>query len=97
MDGIVVGAGIGGLSTAIVMRKRHIDVKIYEAANKLSPVGAGILVPPNAMIILDRYGLAKNVRDAGVCINSLTVFDSKGKKYQRPQHIFQKMALDIKR
>ncbi len=28
MNGIIVGAGIGGLSTAIAMRKRHIDVKI---------------------------------------------------------------------
>lgn len=90
MNGIIVGAGIGGLSTAISMRKRHIDVKIYEAANRLSPIGAGILVPPNAMIILDRYGLAENVRDAGVCIDSLTVLDSRGKKISETPAYFSK-------
>ncbi|NOZ54560.1 MAG: NAD(P)-binding protein [Gammaproteobacteria bacterium] len=96
MNGIIVGAGIGGLSTAIAMRKRHIDVKIYEAANRLSPVGAGILVPPNAMIILGRYGLAENVRDAGVCIDSLTVFDSKGKKISKTPAYFSKNGTEYK-
>ncbi len=87
MKGIIVGAGIGGLSTAIAMRKRNIDVKIYEASDRLSPVGAGILVPPNAMIILDRYGLVEKIKGAGVCIDSLIVFDSKGKKIsETPAH-----------
>ncbi len=90
LNGIIVGAGIGGLSTAIALRKRHIDVKIYEAANRLSPVGAGILVPPNAMIILDRYGLAENIRDAGVSISSLSVCDLKGRKISETPASFSK-------
>ena len=46
MSGIIIGAGIGGLSTAIAMQMRDIDVKVFEAATHLSPIGAGILVPP---------------------------------------------------
>ncbi len=77
MDGAIIGAGIGGLSTAIAMRKRDIRVRVFEAAHRLCPVGAGILVPPNAMAVLERYGLAEAVMSAGTCIESLAVFDSR--------------------
>ncbi len=77
--GIIIGAGIGGLSTAIAMQMRHIKVKVFEAATILNPIGAGILVPPNAMTILDRYNLARQVRDGGHPIESLAVLDSEGK------------------
>ena len=76
MRGIIIGAGIGGLSTAIAMQMRHINVKVFEAATNLNPIGAGILVPPNAMTILDRYKLAQQVRDGGSPIESLVVLDS---------------------
>ncbi len=90
MSGIIIGAGIGGLSTAIALKMRNIDVKIFEAANKLSPVGAGILVPPNAMIILDRYGLANKVYAAGIALDSLDVLDAKGKKISGSPACFSK-------
>ena len=90
MNGIIVGAGIGGLSTAIAMRKHHIDVKIYETATQLLPVGAGILVPPNAMNILERYGVADGVRDTGVSIDSLIIFDNNGRKISETPAYFSK-------
>lgn len=87
MRGIIIGAGIGGLSTAIAMQMRHINVKVFEAATILNPIGAGILVPPNAMIILDRYHLAQQVRDGGRPIESLAVLDSEGKSISKtPAH-----------
>lgn len=87
MRGIIIGAGIGGLSTAIAMQMRHINVKIFEAAISLNPIGAGILVPPNAMTILDRYNLTQQVRDGGSPIESLVVLDSQGKSISRtPAH-----------
>ena len=33
---IIIGAGIGGLSTAIAMQMRHINVKIFEAATNIA-------------------------------------------------------------
>lgn len=65
MSGMIIGAGIGGLSAAISMQRRGMPVQVYEAASALSPVGAGILLPPNAMNILERYGLAEQVRWSG--------------------------------
>lgn len=79
MSGVIIGAGIGGLSTAVAMSIHNIDVKVFEAAKEISSVGAGILVPPNAMAILDRYKLGSQVRDAGVAIDSINLVDLKGK------------------
>ncbi len=79
MQGMIIGAGIGGLVTAIALRKQNIDVMIYEAAAQLAPVGAGILVPPNAMNVLDRLGLAGKVAEAGMPIDSFAILDDTGK------------------
>jgi salicylate hydroxylase len=35
---VIVGAGIGGLSCAIVSRKQGLDVVVLEKAEKLTPV-----------------------------------------------------------
>ncbi len=79
MSGLIIGAGIGGLATAIALHRRGIQVRVFEAANSLSPLGAGIIVPPNAMNILARYGLAEKVRDAGRQLDSFVILDRWGK------------------
>ena len=79
MSGVIIGAGIGGLSTAIAMNIHDIDVKVFEAAKEISSIGAGILIPPNAMAILDRYNLEGQVRDAGIAIDSIDLVDLKGR------------------
>ncbi len=79
MKGIIIGAGIAGLSAAISMRQRGIDFEIFEAVSNLTPVGAGILVPPNAMAILSRYGLSEQVQEHGTRINFLVVVDSRAR------------------
>lgn len=79
MSGMIIGAGIGGLSTAIALQRRGMPVQVFEAASALCPVGAGILVPANAMNILARYGLAGQVRGEGVPIESFIVLDRHGR------------------
>lgn len=93
MRGIIIGAGIGGLSTAIAMQSKNIDVKIYEAAKKLAQLGAGILVPPNAMAVLRKLGLADNVQSAGISIESLTILDLKGKTISETRAIYEKQGI----
>lgn len=62
---VVVGGGIGGLVLAIALRQRGIEAPVYEAAPELRAVGAGIWVPPNAMQVLARLGLAEAVAAGG--------------------------------
>ncbi|GAA5528649.1 FAD-dependent monooxygenase [Herpetosiphon gulosus] len=67
----IIGGGIGGLCLAIGLQQRQIPVQIYEAAPALRPVGAGILLAPNAMNLLERWGLAETARQRGLCLSSL--------------------------
>ena len=58
MDAVVVGGGIGGLATAAFLQQRGIQAHVYEQAPALQPVGAGIVLAPNAVRLLRRLGLA---------------------------------------
>jgi 2-polyprenyl-6-methoxyphenol hydroxylase-like FAD-dependent oxidoreductase len=59
---IVAGAGIGGLTAAVALRRRGWDVTILERAQALEPVGAGLGLGPNALHALDAIGLGEEVR-----------------------------------
>ena len=59
---IVAGAGIGGLTAAVALRRRGWDVTVLERAQALEPVGAGLGLGPNALHALDAIGLGDEVR-----------------------------------
>jgi salicylate hydroxylase len=61
----VIGAGIGGLTAALSLRRAGFDVEVYEQAPELTEVGGGINMGPNAARILYRLGLGAGLeRDA---------------------------------
>jgi salicylate hydroxylase len=62
----VIGAGIGGLAAALSLHRAGFDVHVYEQARRLSEVGAGIQVSPNASRVLERLGLAEDLAAMGV-------------------------------
>jgi 2-polyprenyl-6-methoxyphenol hydroxylase-like FAD-dependent oxidoreductase len=62
----VIGAGIGGLAAALSLHRAGYDVHVYEQARRLSEVGAGIQVSPNASRVLERLGLAEDLAAMGV-------------------------------
>jgi salicylate hydroxylase len=53
----IVGAGIGGLAAALFLRRAGIDVTVHEQAAELAEVGAGIVVAPNMVRLLEKLGL----------------------------------------
>ncbi|KAF2476791.1 FAD/NAD(P)-binding domain-containing protein [Lindgomyces ingoldianus] len=57
LDIIIVGAGLGGLATSIALRRRGHKVTVFEKAEKLDEVGAGIQIPPNSSRLLLKWGL----------------------------------------
>ena len=59
---VIVGGGIGGLSAARELVLRGMQPRVLERAPQLNPVGAGIIMNPNAMRVLERNGLADQVR-----------------------------------
>ena len=59
---LVVGGGIGGLSLARELAIRDMPVTVLEKAPRIAPIGAGIIMNPNAMRVLERNGLAESLR-----------------------------------
>jgi salicylate hydroxylase len=53
----VVGGGIAGLSTSIALIRNGVDVTIYEQAQALGEIGAGVFIYPNSLRQLERLGL----------------------------------------
>ncbi|HTP18936.1 MAG TPA: FAD-dependent monooxygenase [Solirubrobacteraceae bacterium] len=58
----IIGGGIGGLIAARALRRRDIEVAVYEAAPELREIGAGVALGPNAMKVLRSLGLEDEVR-----------------------------------
>ncbi|MFJ1617985.1 MULTISPECIES: FAD-dependent monooxygenase [unclassified Streptomyces] len=59
---VVVGGGIGGLTTAVALHECGWRVTVLERAASLEPVGAGIALAPNAQRALDVIGLGDEIR-----------------------------------
>lgn len=59
---IIVGGGIGGLTSAIALRGAGIEATVYERAPELKEIGAGIALASNAMSVFAALGLADQSR-----------------------------------
>jgi 2-polyprenyl-6-methoxyphenol hydroxylase-like FAD-dependent oxidoreductase len=66
---LVVGGGIGGLSTTIAMTARGLAVDVVELNPKWDVYGVGILQPGNAIRALDQLGLAHEAIAAGFAMD----------------------------
>ncbi len=69
----VIGAGIGGLTTALTLKQKGIPVDIYEGAKQIKPAGAGIIIANNAMQVLKKLGVEKRLEQAGNRISSMKI------------------------
>ena len=61
MNVIIVGAGIGGLVSALCLHKKGYKVEIYEQVGILSELGAGVQLSPNATRVLNHLDLFEDL------------------------------------
>lgn len=54
---IIIGGGIGGLTAALALLQRGLDVAVYEQAPELKEIGAGIQIGSNGTRVLYALGL----------------------------------------
>jgi salicylate hydroxylase len=59
----VTGAGIGGLAAAAALSGKGVEVDVYEQAPALREVGAGLHLGSNGTRLLQRLGLAAQLRE----------------------------------
>ena len=67
----VVGAGIAGLSAAILLRRSGWSVRVLERASEPSPIGSGLLLQPPGLAVLGRMGLLDRMLEQGARITGL--------------------------
>jgi 2-polyprenyl-6-methoxyphenol hydroxylase-like FAD-dependent oxidoreductase len=58
---LIAGAGIGGVTAALSLMKAGHDVSVFEQANELMEIGAGIQLSANAMHVLNDLGLGEEI------------------------------------
>ena len=77
----LVGAGIGGVATAVSLKKHGgdlVDVKILEAAQEIGEIGAGIQMTPNVARLLIRWGVDKAIGENLVEFDDLNLRNKHG-------------------
>jgi salicylate hydroxylase len=62
---LVVGGGIGGLCAALALERQNAEVIVCEQSPKLSEIGAGIGLAPNAIKALRAFGLEDKINAIG--------------------------------
>lgn len=73
----IIGAGIGGLTTALALKQGGFKVSVYESAKEIKPVGAGIVMAGNAMQIFRELGIREKIENKGNKISFLKMTDEK--------------------
>jgi 2-polyprenyl-6-methoxyphenol hydroxylase-like FAD-dependent oxidoreductase len=75
---LIVGGGLGGLTTALALAQRGLPVRVLEGAPEFGAIGYGIQFGPNVFHVLDRIGVSAAVLEkadappAVVMIDALT-------------------------
>ncbi|MBB4750621.1 flavin-dependent oxidoreductase [Actinoplanes lobatus] len=76
---VIIGAGIGGLTTALSLHAAGFpDIAVYERAEKLRPLGVGINLLPHAVRELTELGLGERIGKRGVAPGTLAYYNRFG-------------------
>jgi 2-polyprenyl-6-methoxyphenol hydroxylase-like FAD-dependent oxidoreductase len=80
---LVVGAGVGGLTTALSLHQIGADVELFEAVEELRPLGVGINLLPHAVRELGGLGLLEQLRSRSVGPEQLLYCTDRGQEIWR--------------
>ena len=79
----IAGGGIGGLVMALQCQRRGLDCMVFEAVEKLEPLGVGINLLPHSVKVLSGLGLQDDLLDLGVETAELAYFNKHGQAIWR--------------
>ncbi len=79
----IIGAGIGGLTTALELHALGIDCVLYESAPAIAPIGVGINVLPHAVRVLAEHGLLDQLGECGLATKESVFFNRFGQLIYR--------------
>jgi 2-polyprenyl-6-methoxyphenol hydroxylase-like FAD-dependent oxidoreductase len=76
---LIIGGGIGGLGAAVALRRRGFEADVFEQAEELREIGAGLSVWPNATWVLREFGLLPQALERGSRLERLVLQTWQGK------------------
>ena len=74
----IIGGGIGGLVMALQCHQRGLDCLVFEAAQRIEPLGVGINLLPHSVRILSQLGLLEPLAQTAVETAELAFFNKHG-------------------
>src|SRR6185369_7552239 len=76
----IIGCGVAGMAAAILLSRAGHRVTVLERFAQPRPLGAGLLLQPTGLAVLERLGLADAARHAGAPVNGIRGFTVAGRK-----------------
>jgi 2-polyprenyl-6-methoxyphenol hydroxylase-like FAD-dependent oxidoreductase len=80
---IVCGGGVAGLGAAISLARTGWSVDVYERAEAIREIGAGIFIKGNGLRVLESYGLLGRIRQDCIVLREAHVLDRNGALLQK--------------
>lgn len=77
---LIIGAGIAGPATGILLHRAGVDCEIYEAWPYSKGIGGGLQIAPNGMHVMDELGLARELIRRGSVAESFDFYSQGGSK-----------------
>ena len=79
----IIGAGMGGLTTALALHQRGIECQLFESAQEIQPLGVGINLLPHACKEVTELGLLDVLRQSGIETQELHYYNRHGQQVWR--------------
>ena len=78
----IVGAGIGGLSSAIMLARQGWTVRVHERSPEIRELGTGIQIKNNAIEVLEEVGIFDRLAPHGFKLERARHRDPEGRLMQ---------------
>ena len=75
-DIAIIGGGIGGLTAALAFARQGAKVTVFEQADALTEVGAGLQITPNGARALNALGLERALDASGITAEAVAPMDA---------------------
>ncbi|MGB6454992.1 MAG: FAD-dependent monooxygenase [Streptosporangiaceae bacterium] len=92
---VVVGGGLGGIAAAVALAQAGVHVHVYEQAQRLTEVGAGVSLAPNGLRMLERLGVGEGIERVGVRYMSTQLLLADGRQARHEPHQFTQPGRNV--